>query len=328
MAGRRRAFVVSAMRSLVLVTLASLASLVCVASAESCTLSSGVISGTFEGPYDAGTFTASVSFPSEISPGVMSISGSAHSIGSSKLGFGSFNLGGPYTNGTISCSSGAEQFSIPWTGVLYGKLVSNFPAAYTGTAYATFAEGKYEDVYEGVREEGVWKTTSYPSGQSQGTQPGPVGVINPPGTQVSAFAAEPIKPSQLPPNVVAPAGAIAFSVNEVPALGTISVTLVLPPGSGPTQVYKSANGVYEPYPPSKTKINGNEITLELTDNEVPWDENPAAGVIRDPVVPVEPQVGTPPTITGLSPKKAPAGAKTPVTITGTGFTAATVVRFG
>jgi hypothetical protein len=119
-------------------------------------------------------------------------------------------------------------------------------------------------------------------------------------------------------------------VSELAAFGTIDVTLVLPSGSEPTEVYKSVGGHYELYPAAKTKFHGNEITVELTDNELPWDENPELGVITDPIIPVHAQVppGPGPTIKKVSPKKGSTFLQTPVTISGTGFTGATQVKFG
>ncbi len=307
--------------------LGAVVSLVLVASAQSCpTPLTGLLAGGFESTYAQGTWHSFPTF-SPLTSETWTIGGAVSAQGSSKLGLGSFALAGNY-EGTLNACTGAENFQIPWAGIIYGTPVTGFSVSYYGTATATSASGGYSDAYDGFPETGTWWTNVYPAQQSQGTQAGQAGIIPPAGTDASSFTAAPINPSQLPPGVVAPVGALAFSVTNAPANGTISVTLVLPPGSGPTQVYKSANGVYEPYPAAKTKINGNEITLELTDNELPWDENPAPGVISDPVVPVEPQVGTPPTVTSLSVKKAMAGNETPVTISGTGFTGATVVRFG
>jgi hypothetical protein len=314
-----------ASRSLVL---AAIASLVFVASAQSCTTApSGLWEGTFSGTYNSGKWKAFPTPGTEVAPGVFSFTGQTWAEGNSTVGLGAFNLEGAYTNATVNCA-GEETFKVFWGGTLYGSPVSGFEVNYTGLVGPTTAVGNYSDTYQGVFETGTWSNTTYPAAQSQGTLPGSVGVVNPPGTQTSSFTAEPVSPSQLPPGVVPPVGALAFTVNNAPALGTIDVTLVLPLGSGPTAVYKSANGVYELYPAAKTKIKGNEITLELTDNEAPWDENPAVGVIGDPVVPVEAQLGPAPTIKKLSPKKGPAGGETPVTITGTGFTGATRVKFG
>jgi IPT/TIG domain len=320
---RLRASVPTLTRALVL---GALISLVFVASAQACPVpETGLLSGEFDGPYDHGDWYAFPTFSPETSE-IATIEGTAHAEGYSKLGLGNFDLNGDYYHGTLNTCTGEETFEIPWSGVLYGNPVANFLTTYQGAVTTTSETGFYEDTYDGAPETGTWWTIAYPSQPSQGTLAGQVGIIPPAGTQASSFEAAPVNPSQLPPGVVAPVGALAFSVKEVPANGTISVTLILPSGSEPTEVYKSANGVYEPYPAAKTKVNGNEITLELTDNELPWDENAEAGVIDDPVVPVEPQVGTPPTITRLSPRKA--GAKAPVTITGTGFHDVTVVRFG
>lgn len=304
-----------------------LISLVFAAAALSCpTPPTGLWSGSYSGPYSSGGWNATVSVGPEapVNSGVMSLTGSGSLVGNSA--FGPAIMSGSI-DGTINCA-GFEQYSIDWSGSIGGTPVSGFVVTYTGVGQWTTASGNWEENFDGTHEAGTWFGTSYAAGGSGGTLPGLVEVVNPAGTLASNFSVSPVSPSQLPQGVVAPAGAIAFNVNEAPALGTIDVTLVLPPGSGPTAVYKSANGVYELYPASKTKISGNEITLELTDNELPWDENSEVGVIRDPVIPVEPQLGVPPTIKKMSSKKGPAGVETPVTITGTGFTAATRVKFG
>jgi hypothetical protein len=226
------------------------------------------------------------------------------------------------TGGTLQC--GEEWFTQDASGELGGKPV-NETVSDKGTYTDTTVDGVWEDSFG---ETGTYTGEIDPAAGSQGIEPGSTEVIPPYGTVASMFSVAPVTPAELPPGVVAPAGALAFTLDEVPVNGTVDVTLVLPPGSAPTAVYKSALGQFEPYPPDKTKIAGNLVTLELTDNELPWDENSALGVIRDPVIPVEAQAGTAPTIKKLSPKKGTAGTETPVTITGTGFTGATAVRFG
>jgi large repetitive protein len=174
----------------------------------------------------------------------------------------------------------------------------------------------------------TWSGAIYAAAESEGTQPGAVEMINPAGSQASSLSIEPVNPSLLPAGVVAPTGALSFSLGEVAHGGTIDVTLKLPPGSEPTEVYKWAGSEYRLYPAEKVKIAGNEITLALTDNEAPWDEAPELGVIRDPVVPVHAQLGTPPTVSKVSPSHGRADGGKAVKIAGTGFTGVTRVKFG
>lgn len=194
---------------------------------------------------------------------------------------------------------------------------------YTDTAIAGESQSNFG-------EKTTYTGTFSPLAGSQGTEPGSTEVIAPFGTVASQFTVAPATGAQLPPGAVAPAGALSFSVSGVPVNGTITVVLVLPPGSAPTAIYKPVGGgLYEQYPADKTKVVGNLVALELTDNESPWDEDPAPGVIGDPVVPVQPSGGgTVPTVSGLSPKSATAGVPTTVTIAGSGLDGATAVRFG
>jgi hypothetical protein len=277
-------------------------------------------SGFYRGPDVSGRWTTIAKEFDEVGPGVFSFNARGEEEGTWE-GLPEM-LTSTITGGTLQC--GEVRFTQDATGELGGKPV-NETVADRGTYTDTTVDGVWEDSFG---ETGTFTGEIDPSAGSQGIEPGSTEVIPPYGTVASMFSVAPVTPSELPPGVVAPAGALAFTLDEVPANGTVDVTLVLPPGSAPTAVYKSALGQFEPYPPTKTKIAGNLVTLELTDNELPWDENPALGVIRDPVVPVEAQVGTPPTIKKVSPKKGAAGAETPVMITGTGFTGATVVRFG
>jgi hypothetical protein len=236
---------------------------------------------------------------------------------------------GTVTGGRLFCvgGEGDEEYTEQQTGEIEGY--PPFPLTWKSVGHFTDTTiyGTSEDNYG---EKSTYVGSFDPLAASQGIEPGKTEVIAPVGTVASEFTVAPATGAQLPPGTVAPAGALSFSVSGVPADGSIHVTLVLPPGSEPSAVYKPVGGgVYEEYPASKTLLLGNLIVLELTDNEAPWDENPEAGVITDPVVPVQSSKGVArPTVRALSPKKGTAGQEIPVTITGTGFTGATVVRFG
>jgi hypothetical protein len=233
------------------------------------------------------------------------------------------SISGPLA-GTITCQ-GETNFQIDWSGLLNGESVFGLPAAYTGWAHDTEEGGSFSSLGGGT-----YFGEIHGAQQSAGPQPGLVVIDNPSDTLTSSVSTAPVNPSQLPPGLVAPVGAVAFSVDELSAFGTIDVTLVLPSGSEPTEAYKSVGETYELYPADKTKFHGNEITVELTDNELPWDENLELGVITDPIIPVHPQLapGAAPTIKKVSPKKGPTDRDMTVSIAGTGFTGTTQVSFG
>lgn len=85
-----------------------------------------------------------------------------------------------------------------------------------------------------------------------------------------------------------PKGAIEYTVTGVPIGGQITVTITfanaIPRGS---QVYKVSNsGGYQLFP--NAVINGNQVTLTLTDGGLGDDDGTANGVIVDPVAIAEP----------------------------------------
>jgi IPT/TIG domain len=236
---------------------------------------------------------------------------------------------GTVTGGRLSCVNGEgdQEFTEQQTDEVEGYPPFSLTWKTAGHYTDTTIYGTSEDNYG---EKSTYVGHFDPLAASQGIEPGKTEVIAPVGMFASEFTIAPATGAQVPPGTVAPAGALSFSVSGVPADGSIHVTLVLPPGSEPMAVYKPVGGgVYEEYPASKTLLLGNLIVLELTDNEAPWDENPEPGVISDPVVPVQLVAGgARPAVATLSPNKGTAGKETPVTINGSGFTGATVVRFG
>lgn len=85
-----------------------------------------------------------------------------------------------------------------------------------------------------------------------------------------------------------PKGAIEYTVTGIPIGGQITVTITfanaIPSGS---QVYKVSNsGGYQLFP--NAVINGNQVTLTLTDGGLGDDDGTANGVIVDPVAIAEP----------------------------------------
>jgi hypothetical protein len=306
----RRVSVAGALRSL---GLGIATSLVFVASAQACfTPPNGHWRGTFSGSL-SGEWNAHLVFTEtaeESHEGI--VSGTATNSYSGEAGS---------LTGTFICGKSSEI--IEWRPSGYLEAVNGgFIGESNTEASGTWVLTSFPWI------EGEWKGAIYPEEQSEGTQPGSVEVINPPGTLASSLSVEVVSPSVLPPGVVAPVGALSFSVSGVSHGSTIDVTLLLPPGSEPTEVYKWAGSEYRLYPAEKTKIAGNKVTLELTDNEAPWDEDPELGVIGDAVVPVRAQVGPPPTLTKLSPKKGLATGGKSVKITGTNFIGVTRVKFG
>jgi hypothetical protein len=113
-----------------------------------------------------------------------------------------------------------------------------------------------------------------------------VAIVNPTGTIVNSLSIVPVEPG-LPGGSVASAGAISYTISEVTPGSSIAVTIQLPAGANPTAVFKLVDGVYTEYPSDLTTINGNQVTIQITDNG-PFDSDPTPGVISDPLVIVEP----------------------------------------
>jgi hypothetical protein len=120
---------------------------------------------------------------------------------------------------------------------------------------------------------------------SAGTSPGSVEVVSPPETTLSAVSDEQAKEAGLPEGAVAVVGSVSYTVSGVTPGGSVNVTMQLPPGSEPTNVFKLINGSYIDVT-SLATISGNTITLHLTDGGLGDADGVANGVIVDPVVPV------------------------------------------
>ena len=181
----------------------------------------------------------------------------------------------------------------------------------TGTFRDTEVSGSTTETYPAL-EYGTWSGNAYAAAVSQGFVPGQVELKNPPNTWVgSSFSVVSADDPTLPPGAVNLVGAVSFEISGVPSGGIADVNIVLPPGSNPTEAYKWTGSEYELYPLSKTKVDGRVMTLELTDNAVPWDQNPAPGTIADPVIPVN--LPTP----SVEPKGATAVTETTTTLNAT-----------
>jgi hypothetical protein len=129
------------------------------------------------------------------------------------------------------------------------------------------------------------QTAPYPTVESAGSTSGQVEVVNSPGTPISGLTAEEINPTSPPPSGVAVVGAVSYEINGLTPGASIYVTLRLPPGSEPTEVYKLVNGSYVNIT-SLATFSGDYITLHLTDGGLGDADGEANGVIVDPVVPV------------------------------------------
>jgi hypothetical protein len=120
---------------------------------------------------------------------------------------------------------------------------------------------------------------------SAGTSAGTVEIASPPETTLSAVSDEPVAKEGLPEGAVAVVGSVSYTVSGLTPGGSINVTMQLPPGSEPTNVFKLINGSYVDVT-SLATISGNTITLHLTDGGLGDADGVANGVIVDPVVPV------------------------------------------
>ncbi|HEV2981599.1 MAG TPA: IPT/TIG domain-containing protein [Solirubrobacteraceae bacterium] len=296
------------------------------ASASACSRPADSIwTGTAGGPQTSLSFESSVTVSAETFPG-----SETAELGGKTAASGTYTVSGhPYPmtlsgsyNGTVTCA-GAESFSAEGTLSINGSSPIPFKTQYVGNANYTEASGTYRTEAGGNSEEGVWSATFYATVQSVGSQPGNVVLVNPSNTSATSLSAQPS--TGLPGGeVTAPVGELSYGITEVTPGATIDVSFKLPAGSQPTGFYKRTAGGLDPYPASKTKVNGEEITLEITDNG-PWDENPTLGAIQDPIVPVHQAA---PAVTGLSLKSGPSTGGSAVTITGTGFLGVSAVKFG
>jgi hypothetical protein len=239
--------------------------------------------GSFQGPNQTGSDEAFTTLAQEeTSPGSEEIEFNGHATVTSTFEGKATNLAGTY-HGFGKCS-GAIDFSAEYSGAVGGVPVSNIKTSYHGVISGTSGSGTYETVNTG--EKGTWTTSLYAIAQSQGARPGEVELVNPSSTTATSLSAEAV--GGLPGGVIAPVGLVSYEVEGVAPGSTIEVTFKLPAGSHPSAAYKLLGGLYIEYPASKTKIGTETMTLEIEDNG-PWDENPAAGAIRDPVVPVASQ---------------------------------------
>jgi hypothetical protein len=223
--------------------------------------------------------------------------------------------------GTATCSGGTTdaiastwEDSRPGTDKLVGTLALNDTGAIeTGTWEGSGVFGF---------ETGTWQGEFIATVQSGGYVEGEVEVEASSGTLVHSVEIE--DASKLPtlePGFVAPIGGLSFDVSIPSGKTSVHITLTLPAGSNPTNLLKLVGGIYQEVTP--VTIIGDVIEFDLVDNG-PFDENPATGEIKDPVVPVS----EPPIVSAVAPGKGYVAGGTAVTVTGLNFTEGATVEFG
>ncbi len=239
--------------------------------------------GSAMGPRQSNTWESFVKVEPETFPGseLLEFNGRTTVNGQYELEPGKFvpeSFTGAY-GGAIQCT-GAEHFEAALEGTVgpYSGIKSK--VKYTGTIQGTTGSGSWES---DIGEHGTWTASLFAVAESAGSRPGEVEMINPSSSVATSLSAE-TAPGGLPEGLVAPVGSLSYEVTELKS-SLFNITFKLPPGSHPTGAYKIVGGEYLPYPPSKTKIEGETITVELQDNG-PYDEDPAVGTLKDPIVPV------------------------------------------
>jgi hypothetical protein len=131
--------------------------------------------------------------------------------------------------------------------------------------------------------------------QSNGAVVGSVVAGSPDGTSMENASNQPVSGNAVPSGATVLTGALTYEVDGLTPGGSIDVTLVLPDGSDPTNVYKLRNGNYVDVASIAT-ISGDTITLHLTDGGPQDADGLANGVIVDPVIPARRTVPSAPTI--------------------------------
>jgi len=168
--------------------------------------------------------------------------------------------------------------------------------------------------------------TDYASLESRGASEGKVGLTSPLGSSLSSLTVEAISVADLPEGAVAVVGGLGYSVGGLKPGETISVTLHLPEGSDPTNIFKYEHGQLVDVS-SLATIVGDTVTLRLTDGGLGDSDGIANGTIVDPLVPVR-FSAVHPSIASVSPNGGVEGGGTAVTISGTSLSGAKAVLFG
>ena len=131
---------------------------------------------------------------------------------------------------------------------------------------------------------------------SEGVTSGVVGISSPDGTQLEGVSATSIPAGSLPPGFNDTSGDLGFEVAGLSPGQSIVVTVQLPAGSNPTNILKLVDGSYVDASSIAT-INGNTVSLQLTDGGFGDEDGMANGTIVDPLVPVRENSTSPPSVT-------------------------------
>ena len=210
--------------------------------------------------------------------GVTVSGGGSSAIVEGALGPGIALSEGDVLESATTGADGTAVFSLPdFTG---NQTFELHPPANTPLASTTIS-------LAGVNEDQT-RVIAYPyyaRVTSAGTSAGTVEIASPPETTLSAVSDEQAKEAGLPEGAVAVVGSVSYTVSGLTPGGSVNVTLQLPPGSEPTNVFKLINGSYVDVTSIAT-ISGNTVTLHLTDGGLGDADGTANGVIVDPVVPV------------------------------------------
>jgi lysophospholipase L1-like esterase len=138
--------------------------------------------------------------------------------------------------------------------------------------------------------------TNFDQIASAGSMPGIISLSSPVGTDLKNVSAISIPNASLPPGYDAVSGDIGYEVTGLTPGTTIELTVRLPPGSDPTNILKLINGSYVDASSIAT-INGDTVSLQLTDGGFGDQDGVADGTIVDPLVPVIETPTTPPVVT-------------------------------
>jgi hypothetical protein len=124
---------------------------------------------------------------------------------------------------------------------------------------------------------------NHASTTSEGAAPGTVTIVSPQGTFVVNVGVAALSSSELPAGVVDLTGALSYGITGVVPGSTVQVTINLPPGSAPTAAYKLTGSSYSDAS-SLAVIDGDAVTLQLTDGGTGDSDGVPNGTISDPVV--------------------------------------------
>jgi hypothetical protein len=124
------------------------------------------------------------------------------------------------------------------------------------------------------------------SGVEVSTPGGMVEVMAPVGGVLSGVNDTPTAtlPTPLPPELTAPDGAIGYTVSGVATGSTVSVTITLTFHPAAYLLVDASGALYNAG--SMVQINGNTVTLSVTDGGLGDDNNATGGIITDPGIPV------------------------------------------